>query len=60
MITKEKLKNYIDKFPDEISIDELIDKLVFIDKLETRIKESENNEVIDESDVKAEMEKWFR
>jgi len=60
MITKEKLKNYIDKFPDEISIDELIDKLVFIDKLETRIKESENNKVIDESDVKAEMEKWFR
>ena len=60
MITKERLRNYIDRFPDEISIDELIDRLVFIDKLEIRITESDNNDVVDEEDVKAEMEKWFR
>mgnify|MGYP000336082736 CR=1 FL=1 len=34
MITKEKLQEHISKFPDKISIDELIEKLVFIDKLE--------------------------
>ena len=61
MITKERLRNYIDRFPDEISIDELIDRLVFIDKLEIRITESDNNDVVvDEEDVKAEMDKWFR
>jgi len=37
MITKEKLQKHISKFPDEIHIDELIDNLVFIDKLEKRI-----------------------
>lgn len=40
MIKKEKLKEHIDKFPDELSIDELIDRLVFIEKLERRIEQS--------------------
>ncbi len=59
MITKEKLKSYINDFPDEMSIEEVIEKLIFIDKLETRIRESENNEVMDEDEVKDEIEKWF-
>ena len=50
---------YIQDFPDEISIDELIDRLVFIDKLENRIRESNSNETIEEIELKTEMEKWF-
>ncbi|HMV14644.1 MAG: hypothetical protein IT275_07940 [Chitinophagales bacterium] len=59
MITKAKLQGYIQDFPDEISIDELIDRLVFIDKLENRIRESNSNETIEEIELKTEMEKWF-
>lgn len=59
MITKEKLQNYINEFPEEMSIDEVIEKLIFIDKLETRIRESKNNEVIDEDEVKNDIEKWY-
>ena len=59
MITKEKLQNYINEFPEEMSIDEVIEKLIFIDKLETRIRESKNNEVIDEDEVKNDIDKWF-
>ena len=59
MITKEKLQEYIDQFPNEFSIDELIDKLVFVEKLESRLKESDENKVIDESQIKSEVEKWF-
>lgn len=46
MINKAKLIEQIDKFPNEMSIDQLIDRLVFIDKLEQRIQESNENEVI--------------
>lgn len=62
MITKEKLKEHIDKFPEnEISIDELIDRLVFIEKLEKRIGRSESNEsTIPENQLKEEMEKWSK
>lgn len=59
MITKEKLQEYIDRLPNEISVDELIDKLIFIDKLEKRIEESIHSETISEEDLKSEMEQWF-
>lgn len=59
MLTKEKLQEYISQLPNEISIDELIDKLIFIDKLEKRMEESLNSETISEEDLKSEMEQWF-
>lgn len=60
MITKAKLKEHIEKFPDSFSIEELIERLIFVDKLEQRIKQSENGEVISEEQLKAEMQKWFK
>ena len=59
MITKENLKKHIEKFPDEMSIDDLIDRLVFVEKLENRISQSKNGETISDNDLKLEMEKWF-
>lgn len=45
MISKTRLKEHIDKFPEvEISIDELIDRLVFIEQLGKRISLSEKGE----------------
>lgn len=58
-ITKERLIKQIETFPDEISIDEVIERLIIIEKLETRIKESDNNETIAEEDLKNEMATWF-
>ncbi|OVE55483.1 MULTISPECIES: hypothetical protein [Chryseobacterium] len=59
-ITKEKLHRQIDEFPDEISIDEVIERLIMIEKLEIRKKESEDNETISEDELKNEIDKWFR
>ena len=62
MISKEKLKAHIDKFPDdEISIDELIERLIFIEKLEKRISLSERGEsTLSENDVNKEMDQWSK
>lgn len=59
-ITKEKLHKHIDEFPDEISIDEVIERLIMIEKLETRIKESEGKDTVSEEDLKKEMGEWFK
>ena len=59
MITKEKLKKHIEKFPDVMSIDDLIDRLVFVEKLENRISQSKKGETITDEDLKLQMEKWF-
>lgn len=60
MITKAKLKAHIDQFPDELSIDELIDRLIFVDKLEKRIEKSESGDVVSEKDLEQEMQEWFK
>ena len=62
MISKEKLKEHIDKLPEkEISIDELIDRLVFIEKLENRIAISEQGGVtLSEDSIKDEITKWSK
>ncbi|WP_374443311.1 hypothetical protein [Epilithonimonas sp.] len=58
-ITKEKLIKHIDDFPDEITIEEVIERLIFIEKLEERLQESDKNEIINEEDLKNEIQKWF-
>ena len=62
MISKEKLKEQIDKFPEkEISIDELIERLIFIEKLESRIAISEQGgPTLSEESVKEEIQKWSK
>jgi len=60
MLTKVRLKEQIDKFPDEFSIDELVEKLILIDKIETGNAQSENGEVVSETEMEKEIEKWFR
>jgi len=59
IITKDKLKKHIDKFPDELEIDDVIERLFFIEKIEKRILESEDNEVESEEEVKKQMQEWF-
>ncbi|MEL1244644.1 hypothetical protein AAEO56_10255 [Flavobacterium sp. DGU11] len=60
MISKKELKSYIDNMPDEMTIDELIDRLIFIDKLKNRIHESDNGETISEHGMKSEIQKMFK
>ena len=60
MITKEKLIKHINRFPSRLSIDELIDRLVFVEKLEKRIEQSKNNEIITEEELENEMKEWFK
>ena len=60
MITKKKLDEQIKSLPDQFSIEELIDKLILIEKIERADKQSKNKEVISEKDLNDEIEKWFK
>ncbi len=59
MLTKEKLNKTILNLPDSFTIDELIDQLIFIEKVEEGFQQSEENKVISNEDVKAMIDKWF-
>ena len=60
MLTRKKLKEQIDTFPEEFSIDELVEKLIFIEKVENGMNQSERGEVLSDTDLDNEVEKWFK
>ena len=59
MITKAKLKEQIDSFPEQFSIDDLIERLILVEKIENGKAQSENDEIFSESEVDKEIDKWF-
>jgi len=59
MITKARLKKQIDEFPEQFSIDELIEKLILFEKIETGNEQSEKGETITGAEMDKEIEKWF-
>jgi len=60
MLSKTNLKKQIEKLPDEFSIDELVERLILIEKIERGNKQSESGEVISESELDKKIEKWFK
>jgi hypothetical protein len=59
MLTKTRLKEQIEKFPEEFSLDDLIENLILMEKIETGNKQSENGDVISENEMENEIKKWF-
>ncbi|PKP29747.1 MAG: hypothetical protein CVT99_16065 [Bacteroidetes bacterium HGW-Bacteroidetes-16] len=59
MLTKTVLKEQIEKFPEQFSIDELIEKFILIEKIEDGNRQSERGEIITDAEMDKEIEKWF-
>ncbi len=60
MITKKQLKETIENLPEEFSLEDLMDRLILLDKIERGEKESERGETITEEELDKELEKWFK
>lgn len=59
MITKEQLYKQIESFPDKFNIEELIEKLLLIDKIDKRVKESNSDITISEKQLDRDIKEWF-
>jgi len=60
MLTKTKLLKEINNFPEEFSIDELVDRLILLEKVEIGIGQSESGQIISEAEMDYEIKKWFK
>ncbi|MDY0344772.1 MAG: hypothetical protein RBR28_14445 [Lentimicrobium sp.] len=58
MLTKDRLKKTMANLPDSFTIDELIEQLIFIEKVEEGLKQSENGITISNEEVKSLIDKW--
>lgn len=59
MLTKTKLIAEIKNFPEQFSIDELIEKLILIEKVEMGREQSKQGDVVSEEELEYEVKKWF-
>jgi hypothetical protein len=60
MLTKDSVIKTIAKLPDNFGLDELIDKLIFIDKVEKGLDQSIKNQVVSETQAKKKLAKWLK
>jgi hypothetical protein len=59
MLTKQVLKQTIDKLPISFTIDELLDKLIFIEKINEGIRQSEEGKISSKREAKK-TSKWLK
>jgi hypothetical protein len=60
MISKAKLKEQIESFPEQFSIDDLIERLILVEKIENGKIQSDSNKVLSEKEFDKELNKWFK
>ena len=59
MLTRATVLQQIQQLPEQFSIDELMEKMLFIYKLETGLEQSKNDQTIPNEQVKAKYQKWL-
>ena len=58
MITKYKVKELVEHMPDIFSVDDLVERVLILEKIEKAQQEIENGEGMDWEDFKKEMDQW--
>ena len=59
MLTKEKVKKTIDRLPDSFTVDQVVEELVVLAKIEKGLKEVEEGKVYSTQQVKDQLKKWL-
>jgi Zn-dependent alcohol dehydrogenase len=59
MITKVMVNDQIKEMPDEFTLDELIERLLIVEKINQGLTELEQGKIITEDELDQRMTKWF-
>ena len=60
MITQEQISTILKDLPREFSIDELVDKLILVEKIEEAIKQGERGETYSTEEARELLRQWSR
>jgi len=60
MITKAKVISSLDNLPENVTIDQVIDRLIYIEKIQKGIEDSKNGRVNSKDDAKKKLSKWIK
>jgi len=60
MITKTQLIGSLNNLPEDLNIDQLIDHLVFLEKVQKGMKDSSEGKVFTKEQAKEKLGKWLK
>nr|MBC7614411.1 hypothetical protein [Pseudopedobacter sp.] len=60
MISKTQLIRTIEEMPDQFSLDDLLDRILLLQKIEIGITQSDKNETYSTEDAKKQLNKWLK
>ena len=60
MITKTHLISTLEKLPENLTIDQVIDHIIFIEKVQKGLEDSENGRVHTKEEVSKKLNKWLK
>ena len=60
MLTKDNVIKTISKFPENFTLDQLVDKLIFMDKVERGLEQSLSDRVFSKEEAKKRLSKWLK
>ena len=59
MTTKDKIINGIKNLPDSVTIDDILDQIMLIEKIEKGIDQSNKNQVVSDDELDKRLDKWL-
>jgi predicted transcriptional regulator len=60
MLTKDKVRKTIDRLPEKFTVDQIVEELVVLNKIEEGLKDVEKGRVFTTDQVKKELNKWLK
>ena len=60
MITKTQIIDSLSKLPEDLSIDQVIEHLIFIEKIQKGVEDSENGRIYTNEEAKKKLNKWLK
>lgn len=59
MTIKEKVINGIKNLPDTVDIDDILDQIILVEKIEKGIDQSNKNQVVSDDELENRLGKWL-
>jgi len=60
MITKTQIKTSLEKLPENVTIDQVIDQLIFLEKVQKGQSDSKNGRINSKDEAKKKLNKWIK
>ena len=58
-MTKHQVVDSLKNFPEKFSVEDLVEKLIFIEKVEEGLAQSKNGETVSMEEAKKRLHKWM-